>query len=98
MEWCPSSEDDVEIKVVGAMDECSLVSGKMSHHILLFETILRVVRGSSATVHARHDMSKAMMVARERDSASQQRPLDQGQFSFANFEIAPEILGYRGSK
>ena len=44
------------------------------------------------TDHARHDMSKAMMVARERDLASQQRPLDQGQFSFANLEIAPEIF------
>ena len=98
MKGCPSSEDDVEIKVMGAMDECSLVSGKMSHHILLFETILRVARGSSATDHARHDMSKAMMVARERDLASQQRPLDQGQFSFANLEIATEILGCRGSK
>ena len=88
----------MEIKVVGAMDECSLVSGKMSHHILLFGTILRVARGSSATDHARHDMSKAMMVEREGDLASQQRPLDQGQFSFANLEIAIEILGCRGSK
>ena len=83
---------------MGAMDEYSLVSGKMSHHILLFETILRVVRGSSEPDHARRDMSKAMMVARERNLASQQRPLDQGQFSFANLEIAPEILGCRGSK
>ena len=40
MKGCPSSEDDVEIKVVGAMDECSLVSGKMYHHILLSETVL----------------------------------------------------------
>ena len=83
---------------MGAIDECSLVSGKMSHHIILFEIILRVARGSSATDHARRDMSKAMMLARERDLASQQRPLDQGQFSFANLEIAPEILGCRGSK